>query len=89
MVADIAEIKGLMEARPKFLPGARSADSDEAPTFSLGKLSVNGETVNLSVTELLPKVASIVGRVGRQEPVFGCLVPPGVKGLVERMSAAM
>lgn len=87
MLDDIRQIKSLMRARPRFLPGTRSPDSDEAPAFSLTNLSLKEEA--LSVKELLPMVPSIVTRVARQEPVFGCLVPTGTKDLVGRMSAAM
>lgn len=90
MIDDIVEVRNLMKARPRFLPGSRSPDSiDTAPDFSLKNLKLSEGTMHLSVGELLPMVPSIITKVVKQEPIFGCLVPNVAKALVERMSTAM
>lgn len=90
MIDHIAEVKSLLKARPRFLPGNRYfGHTDMAPDFSLKSLSLNEGTTHLKVEELLPMVSSIITKVVEQEPVFGCLVPSVAKALIERMSAAV
>lgn len=89
MIDDIVEIRNLLRARPRFLPGRRSDGIHTAPAFSLKNLNLGDGTMHFSVEELVPMVSTIVTRVVEREPIFGCLVPNVVKALIERMSAAM
>lgn len=89
MVDSIVEIKDLMKSRPVFFPGNLSLSSNGVLAAGLGSLSMKERTRGLSAQDLLPKVPSVVMKVAKEHPEFGCLIPDANKALAGRMSAAM